>query len=99
MIPDFEQIQTKVNSLLRTDDTGTFIAMDAANARPEIVDPFAKYKEHERELKRERRVKTIEKDREQRLKLKLDEWIAREANREKEKEREAERERERLKER
>jgi len=68
VIPDMEEIQAKVNALLRTDDTGTYVAMDAANQRPEVVDPFAKYKEHERELKRERRVKNNERDREQRLK-------------------------------
>jgi hypothetical protein len=60
VIPDMEEIQAKVNALLRTDDTGTYVAMDAANQRPEVVDPFAKYKEHERELKRERRVKNNE---------------------------------------
>jgi hypothetical protein len=39
------------------------------------VDPFQKYKEHEREQKRERRIKNFEKDREAKYKKKVDEWL------------------------
>lgn len=51
-------------------------------------DPFLKYKEHDREQRRERRVKTLQAEREAKYKKKLDEWLLRESNRDKDRDRE-----------
>ena len=38
-------------------------------------DPFLKFKEHEREQRRERRIRNQEKDRESRYEKKVEEWL------------------------
>lgn len=38
-------------------------------------DPFLKFKEHEREQRRERRLKNQEKERETRYEKKVEEWL------------------------
>jgi hypothetical protein len=56
-----------------------------------IEDALAKYKENERELKRERKYWQMERERELRYKKRLDDWLARENSKMKSKTREAER--------
>ena len=39
------------------------------------LDPLSKYKEHEREQRREKRMINFEKERENKFKKKVEEWI------------------------
>lgn len=56
-----------------------------------IEDAMAKYKENEREIKRERKFWQLEREKEQRYKKCLDDWVAREGARQRNKLREDER--------
>lgn len=64
-----------------------------------IEDVLAKYKENEREIKRERKFWQVEREKETRYKKKLEEWLAREAAKQKNKLREDERVQQRAKDR
>jgi len=56
-----------------------------------IEDALAKYKENEREIKRERKFWIMEKEKEQRYKKRLDDWLYRETAKQKNQLREDER--------
>ncbi|CDW73846.1 UNKNOWN [Stylonychia lemnae] len=107
LIPSYDDVIIEINKTIENKDIIEQVALQQkqndtnplAKANLFDSDPFSKYKEHEREQRRERRAKNIEKEREAKFLKKVEEWLLREVNREKEKEREAEREKEKLKER
>lgn len=93
LIPTYDEI---INEIDKTIQNKEIIEQVAHSNKSDVnpirmalyEDPFLKYKEHEREQRRERRLKNIEKEKEAKYKKKIEDWLIREQNREKDKERE-----------
>jgi hypothetical protein len=87
IIPQYEKVKARVDRLLENpkeviEDEGNILESSHINmtVSSEVhttpyEDPFLKFKEHEREQRRERRIRNQEKDRESRYEKKVEEWL------------------------